>query len=157
MCVDSVDQINGVIPFRLTPVKLASLVYRGNIQGATSECSNRVRVCDRVWQASKRRPLSPLTPLTLYWAGMGGMDREGQRDGVKEVQTRSESAGSQSDGLPEATGQQCDIKGQFSCNASSRRLSRRALRQPSPSHVTASAQYPARPSRLDRTVLAACH
>jgi len=47
MCVDSVDQINGVIPFRLTPVKLASLVFRGNIQGATSEWSNRVRVCDR--------------------------------------------------------------------------------------------------------------
>ncbi len=76
MCVDFVDQINGVIPFRLTPVKLASLVYRGNIQGATSGCFDRVKVRGedggssdtRVWQNSTRRPLSPL----FSWDGRDG-------------------------------------------------------------------------------------
>ena len=76
MCVDFVDQINGVIPFRLTPVKLASLVHRGNIQGVTSECSDTVKVCGedggssdtRVWQNSTRRPLSPL----FSWDGRDG-------------------------------------------------------------------------------------
>ena len=61
------------------------------------------------------------------------------REGVR---TRSEGAGGQSDGMPEATGQQCDGKGQFGRNASSRRLSRGALRQPSRSYSCALHRLP---------------
>jgi len=88
MCFDCVDQADGVIPFCLTPVKLASLVHRDNIQGATSECSDTVKLCGedggrsdtRVWQNPTRTSperRSPYTPLTLYMAGMEGMDMEG--------------------------------------------------------------------------------
>jgi hypothetical protein len=102
MRVDCVDQINGLIPFRLTPVKLASLVHRGNIQVATSECSDTMKVCGedggssdtRVWQGSKRRPLSPL----FGWDGREGRGGIHQTSNLRVCQGSREHR--RSDGAP---------------------------------------------------------
>lgn len=79
MCFSFVDQKNRLIPFRLMPVKLASLVQHGTIQGSVNKCSDTAMECGTVWQDSKQ-PLAEergtYTPLTLYVAGMEGMGIE---------------------------------------------------------------------------------
>ena len=80
MSFSSVDQKSCVIPFRLTPVKPASLVQHGTIQGSANECADIAEECGTVWYGSTRtspKRRGPYIPFTLYVAGMEGMGMEG--------------------------------------------------------------------------------
>lgn len=73
ICFSFVDRKNRLIPFRLMPVKLASLVQHGTIQGSVNECSDTAMECGTVWQDSKRAsperrgPILHLLSLWLRW------------------------------------------------------------------------------------------